>query len=111
VENPEKTLRQAQANVHSGGSRGRRISKLEASLVYKVSSRTARAIQRNPVFKKKKKKPQTRWEKTNSHNCHQTFTLAHLPSCAGNHSHTEQGQEGARQKGGGGYSVDNDTCC
>jgi hypothetical protein len=28
---------------------------LEASLVYKVSSRTARAIQRNPVSKKKKK--------------------------------------------------------
>jgi hypothetical protein len=28
----------------------------EASLVYKVSSRIARAIQRNPVQKKKKKK-------------------------------------------------------
>jgi hypothetical protein len=33
-----------------------RISKFEASLVYKVSSRTARAIQRNPVLKKQKKK-------------------------------------------------------
>jgi hypothetical protein len=33
---------------HSGG-RGRQISEFEASLVYKVSSRTARAIQRNPV--------------------------------------------------------------
>jgi hypothetical protein len=33
---------------------GRRISEFEASLVYKVSSRTARAIQRNPVSKKKK---------------------------------------------------------
>jgi hypothetical protein len=31
-------------------------SEFEASLVYKVSSRTARAIQRNPVSKKKKKK-------------------------------------------------------
>jgi hypothetical protein len=29
---------------------------LEASLVYKVRSRTARATQRNPVSKKKKKK-------------------------------------------------------
>jgi hypothetical protein len=29
---------------------------LEASLVYKVSSRTARAIQRNPVSKNKKQK-------------------------------------------------------
>jgi hypothetical protein len=33
---------------HLGG-RGRRISEFKASLVYKVSSRTARAIQRNPV--------------------------------------------------------------
>jgi site-specific recombinase XerD len=36
------------------GGRGRRISEFEASLVYKVSSRTARAIQRNPVSKKTK---------------------------------------------------------
>jgi hypothetical protein len=38
------------------GGRGRRISEFEASLVYKVSSRTARAIQRNPVSKTKRKK-------------------------------------------------------
>jgi hypothetical protein len=38
------------------GYRGRQISEFEASLVYKVSSRTARAIQRNPVSKKKKGK-------------------------------------------------------
>jgi hypothetical protein len=31
------------------GSRDRQISEFEASLVYKVSSRTARDIQRNPV--------------------------------------------------------------
>jgi hypothetical protein len=37
---------------HSGG-RGRQISEFEASLVYKVSSRTARAILRNPVSKNK----------------------------------------------------------
>jgi hypothetical protein len=43
-------------NPSTPGGRGRRISKFEASLVYKVSSRTARAIQRNPVSKKKKKK-------------------------------------------------------
>jgi predicted Rdx family selenoprotein len=41
--------------VHLGG-RGRQISEFEASLVYKVNSRTARAIQRNPVLRKKKKK-------------------------------------------------------
>jgi hypothetical protein len=38
------------------GGRGRQISEFEASLVYKVSSRTARAIQRNPVSKKPKEK-------------------------------------------------------
>jgi hypothetical protein len=31
------------------GGRGRWISEFKASLIYKVSSRTARAIQRNPV--------------------------------------------------------------
>ena len=35
--------------------RGRQISEFKASLVYRVSSRTARAIQRNPVLEKKKK--------------------------------------------------------
>jgi hypothetical protein len=35
--------------------RGRRISEFQASLVYRVSSRTARATQRNPVSKKKKR--------------------------------------------------------
>jgi hypothetical protein len=38
------------------GGRGRRISEFEASLVYKVSSRTARATQRNRLEKPKKKK-------------------------------------------------------
>jgi hypothetical protein len=41
------------------GSRGRWISEFEASLVYKVSSRTARATQRNPASKKKNKKQKT----------------------------------------------------
>jgi hypothetical protein len=36
------------------GGRGRQISEFEASLVYRVSSRTARATQRNPVLKKKR---------------------------------------------------------
>jgi hypothetical protein len=40
---------------HTGG-RGRRI---EASLVYRVSSRTARATQRNPVSKNKQTNKQT----------------------------------------------------
>jgi hypothetical protein len=45
------------------GGGGSQISEIEASLVYKVSSRTARAIQRNPVWKnqKKKKKKNSWW--------------------------------------------------
>jgi hypothetical protein len=39
--------------------RGRWISEFEASLVYKVSSRTARAIQRNPVSKNKQTNKQS----------------------------------------------------
>jgi hypothetical protein len=38
------------------GGRGRWISEFEASLVYRVSSRTARAIQRNPVSNKQTNK-------------------------------------------------------
>jgi hypothetical protein len=38
------------------GGRGRWISEFKASLVYRVSSRTARATQRNPASKEKKKK-------------------------------------------------------
>jgi hypothetical protein len=38
------------------GGRSRWISEFKASLVYTVSSRTARDTQRNPIFKKKKKK-------------------------------------------------------
>jgi hypothetical protein len=40
---------------HSGG-RGRWISEFETSLVYRVSSRTARTIQKNPVSKNQNKK-------------------------------------------------------
>jgi hypothetical protein len=38
------------------GGRGRQISEFEVSLVYKVSSRPARATQRNPVSKQNKTK-------------------------------------------------------
>jgi hypothetical protein len=41
------------------GGRGRQISEFEDSLVYRVSSRTARAIQRNPVSKKQTNKQTT----------------------------------------------------
>jgi hypothetical protein len=45
------------------GGRGRWISEFEASLVYRVSSRTAMATQRNPVSKKRKKKQKRKKEK------------------------------------------------
>jgi hypothetical protein len=46
------------------GGRGRWISEFEASLVYRVSSRTARATQRNPVLKIKiKNKNKTKQNK------------------------------------------------
>jgi hypothetical protein len=52
------------------GGRGRQISEFKASLVYRVSSRTARAIQRNPVSKnndkKTKKKKQKKQKKKNN---------------------------------------------
>jgi hypothetical protein len=42
------------------GGRGWWISDFEASLVYKVSSRKARAIKRNPVLKKTKNQTKTK---------------------------------------------------
>jgi hypothetical protein len=51
--------------------RGRRVSEFEASLVYQVSSRTARATQRKPVSKKQKQKTQqnkTKQNKTKQNN-------------------------------------------
>jgi hypothetical protein len=45
------------------GGRGRRISEIEASLVYRVSSRTARTTQRNPVLKSQKTKKKKKKKK------------------------------------------------
>jgi hypothetical protein len=50
------------------GGRGRQISEFEASLVYKVSSRTARATQRNPVSKKQKAKKPKQTKKDDTRN-------------------------------------------
>ena len=43
-------------NPSTWEGRGRKISEFEANLVYRVSSRTDRATQRNPVSKNKNKK-------------------------------------------------------
>jgi hypothetical protein len=42
------------------GGRGRQISEFEANLVYRVSSRTARAIQRDPVSKNQRERERAR---------------------------------------------------
>ena len=42
---------------------GRRISELKASLAYRVSSRTARATQRNPASKNQKRKKKKKRER------------------------------------------------
>jgi hypothetical protein len=52
------------------GGRGRWISELETSLVYRVSSRTATATQRNPVSKKKKKKKKKKERKSKENKTH-----------------------------------------
>jgi hypothetical protein len=48
------------------GGRGRWISEFEASLVYRVSSRTARDTQRNPALKNQKKERKKKKEKKRS---------------------------------------------
>jgi hypothetical protein len=72
--NPLRKYRKA---GHSGsrlysqhlGGRGRQIFEFQASLVYKVSFRTARAIQRNPVSKKQNKTKQNKTKQnTGKHN-------------------------------------------
>jgi hypothetical protein len=54
------------------GGKGRRTSEFEASLVYKVSFRTARAIQRNPVSKNKKQNNNNKKTTKNPKNKKQT---------------------------------------
>jgi hypothetical protein len=52
---------------HSGG-RGRRISEFEASLVYKVSSKTARGYTEKPCLEKTKTNKQTKQNNNNNKN-------------------------------------------
>jgi hypothetical protein len=56
------------------GDRGRGISEFKASMVYRVSSRTARATQRNPILKK------TKTNKTNKQTTTTTKLLEKSPS-------------------------------
>jgi hypothetical protein len=62
---------------------GRRISEFEASLVYRVSSRTARAIQRNPESKqnKTKQKQKTKQNKKKLQTYDDVFVIYDLHVC------------------------------
>jgi ABC-type xylose transport system substrate-binding protein len=57
------------------GGRGRQISEFEASLVYRVSSRTARAIQRNPVLKQQQQQQQQQQQKQKQTNKETTVII------------------------------------
>jgi hypothetical protein len=52
------------------GGRGRRISEFEDSLVYRVSSRTARAAEKPCLEKKKKKKEEELRREENLTECY-----------------------------------------
>jgi hypothetical protein len=61
--------------------RGRQISEFEASLVYRVSSRTAKATQRNPVSKQTNKQNNNSKEQTKnllSHKYRLSFSSAFI---------------------------------
>jgi hypothetical protein len=57
---------------------GRLISELEARLVYKVISRTARATQRNPVSKTQNKTKQNKTKQNKTKQTKQNFGLSGL---------------------------------
>jgi hypothetical protein len=67
------------------GGRGRRISEFEASLVYKVGSRTARDIQRNPVSIKQNqnKKQKQKNPKNNNNNISEVGRWPHISTQPG----------------------------
>jgi hypothetical protein len=55
VDSPTKSRLEPGSGGAPSTTRARWISEFEASLVYRVSSKTARAIQRNPVLNNNKK--------------------------------------------------------
>jgi hypothetical protein len=63
------------------GGRGRWISEFKASLVYRVSSRTARATQRNPVSKNQKKQNKTNNNKKKEKKTIQTEWIIQKKEC------------------------------
>jgi hypothetical protein len=62
-------------------SRGKQISEFEANLVYRVSSRTARATQRNPVSKNKQTNKQTNKQPPPQHRNRRLSCILNILSC------------------------------
>jgi hypothetical protein len=62
------------------GGRGRRISEFKANLVYRVSSRTARVTQRNPVSKKQQQKNQNKTKKQKQKQTNKQKTTTNQPN-------------------------------
>jgi hypothetical protein len=60
------------------GGRGRQIYEFEASLVYRMSSRTDRATQRNLFSKSKHTNKQTKNKKTNKQTKKRVFISYHM---------------------------------
>jgi hypothetical protein len=60
------------------GGRGRQISEFAASLVSRVSSRTARATQKNPVSKNKTKQTNKQTKNNPKTPIHYNFTTKNL---------------------------------
>jgi hypothetical protein len=61
------------------GGRGRKISEFEASLVYRLSSGTARATQRNPVLSLQIKNQKQINKQTNKKNIRTRCALLNIP--------------------------------
>jgi 2,3-bisphosphoglycerate-independent phosphoglycerate mutase len=69
---------------HLLGGRDRQICEFEASLVYRVSSRTARVTERNPVSEKTKNKKQKKNQQQQQNmttTTHLDELLSRLSSC------------------------------
>ena len=65
-------------NPSTLGGRGRWISEFESSLVYRVSSFTTRATQRNPVSKKQNPKNKTKQNKTKKEKPHKNMLILQI---------------------------------
>jgi uncharacterized protein (DUF2252 family) len=84
------------------GGRGRWISEFEASLVYRVSSRSAKATQRNPVSKKQNK---TKQNKTKQNKTKLYLPQKNRDKNKGQRQELEEENKGDKGQGRGGKYI------